>query len=248
MHTVCKRVLQRAHPCETDQEDEHNPQLCYVGATKSFSGYGPWLCWCVPCVVHRAACCKPVHAPHSPPLGLCARAAIMPRCKGGRHMRTLRACTAGPVWRRLTSTPACRKSSRVVCASPRSHGLNRDAAWAHAQSACSGAAVLYVLPPSTPRLTRGVASQCPSTILGRREAGPTARAKRESVYFCTANVLTSKQRSATSSTVLTLLNAGHLVLWRFELLIRVSLIPCGAFSSPSTIPNVEGCRRILPRA
>lgn len=146
----------------------------------------------------RATCCNRVHAPHSPPLGLCARAAIMPRCKGGLHMRTLRAGTAGHVRRRTTSTPACQKSSRAVCTFPCSPGLTRDAARAHAQSSCCGSGT----PPCTPCLTRGVASQCPSTIHGRREAGPTARAKRESVYFCTANVLTSKQRSATSSTVM----------------------------------------------
>lgn len=82
---------------------------------------------CVPCVVRRAACCNRVHAPHSPPLGLCARVAIMPRFKGGLHMKTLRAGTAGPVRRQ--------KSSRAVCASPRSPGLTRDAPRAHAQSA-----------------------------------------------------------------------------------------------------------------
>jgi hypothetical protein len=81
--------------------------------------------------------------------------------------------------------------------------------WAHSRCSTGTCPIFFCCgsglcgsPPSTPRLTRGVASQCPSTIQGRREAGPTARAKRESVYFCTANVLTSKQRSATSSTVL----------------------------------------------
>ena len=29
-----QHVLQRAHPRETDQKEEHDPQLCYVGATK----------------------------------------------------------------------------------------------------------------------------------------------------------------------------------------------------------------------
>ena len=29
---------------QIDQSDEVNPDLCYVGATQSFGGYGPWLC------------------------------------------------------------------------------------------------------------------------------------------------------------------------------------------------------------
>mmetsp|Transcript_60895 Transcript_60895/g.98597 ORF Transcript_60895/g.98597 Transcript_60895/m.98597 type:complete len:230 (-) Transcript_60895:52-741(-) len=34
------------HNCKVniDQLDEDKPSLCYVGATQSFSGYGPWLC------------------------------------------------------------------------------------------------------------------------------------------------------------------------------------------------------------